>query len=156
MLVVQLKGRNCRIFVPFYVWCSGRKSNTYCLGLSVEIYPHKKTNTVTVLRNGLFQWSHKANAKTRFELKDNDEHRCDFYTKVLFQALLSQSLHATKLKLGGSRSRYCCLGVDDNSSQLSFDRHLYKTTYIHTYIHTYNLFMLEIYRVAVELMYSRK
>ena len=31
-------------------------------------------------------------------------------------------------------------------------------TYIHTYIHTYIYFisMLEIYRVAVELMYSRK
>ena len=27
---------------------------------------------------------------------------------------------------------------------------------LHTYIHTYTLFMLEIYRVAVELMYSRK
>ena len=27
---------------------------------------------------------------------------------------------------------------------------------INTYIHTYTLFMLEIYRVAVELMYSRK
>ena len=26
---------------------------------------------------------------------------------------------------------------------------------IDTYIHTYTLFMLEIYRVAVELMYSR-
>ena len=29
-------------------------------------------------------------------------------------------------------------------------------TYIHTYIHTYTLFMLDIYRVAVELIYSRK
>ena len=27
---------------------------------------------------------------------------------------------------------------------------------LHTYIHTYTLFVLEIYRVAVELMYSRK
>ena len=29
-------------------------------------------------------------------------------------------------------------------------------TCIHTYIHTYTLFMLEIYRVAVELIYKLK
>ena len=27
---------------------------------------------------------------------------------------------------------------------------------VHTYVHTYTLFMLEIYRVAVELIYLRK
>ena len=32
----------------------------------------------------------------------------------------------------------------------------YIYSYIHTYIHTYTLFMLEIYRVAVELISSRK
>ena len=31
-----------------------------------------------------------------------------------------------------------------------------ESIYIHTYIHTYTLFMLEIYRVAVELISSRK
>ena len=36
--------------------------------------------------------------------------------------------------------------------------HTYIHTYIHTHIHTYinTLFILEIYRVAVELMSSRK
>ena len=34
--------------------------------------------------------------------------------------------------------------------------HTYTHTYIHTYIHTYTLFMLEIYRVAVELIYKLK